>query len=120
MNETLHIFAIPGTSKAVDLAATSWRNAFSSAYPRSTDPIIESRKLCPAPTKRFRDLLSSRTDQVARARLCKILITEQDRHGADLELLADVERHVVDSNKRIETRQEIGSQEKTDTSQAGH
>jgi hypothetical protein len=41
------------------------------------------------------------------SRLHKFLVEEEDKLGADFELLGDVERHIADSNRRIERQRKI-------------
>jgi hypothetical protein len=52
--------------------------------------------------RHFRERLWIETDPDTRSRLRKYLIEEKDKLGASYELLADVERHIADGDRRIE------------------
>jgi hypothetical protein len=52
--------------------------------------------------KHFRDRLWSEVDQNERVRLRDLLIAEEDKLAADLELLADIDRHISHGNHRID------------------
>ena len=54
--------------------------------------------------RHFRTMLATNIDPEARARLHRLLVEEEDKLGKDLELLADIERHIEDGNRRIETQ----------------
>ena len=66
--------------------------------------------------KHFRDRLSVEIDPDMRSRLHKLLVAEEDKLGADFELLADVERHIADGNRRIKRQRAIV----TDMQRDGH
>src|SRR6516164_6511816 len=66
--------------------------------------------------KHFRDRLSVEIDPDMRSRLHKLLVAEEDKLGADFELLADVERHIADGNRRIKRQRAII----TDMERDGH
>jgi hypothetical protein len=66
--------------------------------------------------KHFRDRLSVEIDLDMRSRLHKLLVAEEDKLGADFELLADVERHIADGNRRIKRQRAIV----TDMQRDGH
>jgi len=51
--------------------------------------------------KHFHEILLSDIDRGERSRVQKLLIEEIDKLGKDLELLADIERHIADANRRI-------------------
>jgi hypothetical protein len=51
--------------------------------------------------KHFRDLLWSTVDPGERARVHGLLVEEEDKLGRDLELLAEIEAHIADGNRRI-------------------
>jgi hypothetical protein len=55
----------------------------------------------------FRDRLSREVNPETRAFLQKLLVEEEDKLGADLESLADVERHIEDSHHRIERQRAL-------------
>jgi hypothetical protein len=57
--------------------------------------------------KDFRDRLWSESDPNIRSHLQKLLITEEDKLGAKLELVSDIERHILESNRRIERQQAL-------------
>ncbi len=57
--------------------------------------------------KHFRSLLNSEVDTGARSQLQKLLIEEEDKLGDSLELLADIDRHIEDGNRRIEKQQAL-------------
>ena len=57
--------------------------------------------------KDFRDRLWSESDPNIRSHLQKLLITEEDKLGAKLELVSDIERHIRESNRRIERQQAL-------------
>ena len=46
--------------------------------------------------------LSSEVDPEARSLLHKLLVEEEDKLGANLELLTDIECHIMDGNRCIE------------------
>jgi hypothetical protein len=54
--------------------------------------------------RHFRDRLWLEVDRHARARLQELLIAEEDKLGKDLELLADIDRHLSDGNRRIDSQ----------------
>jgi hypothetical protein len=56
---------------------------------------------------RFRDRLWSESDPDARILLQRLLVTEEDKLAADLELFADVDQHIADCNRRIERQQAL-------------
>jgi len=56
--------------------------------------------------KHFQDRLRVEIDPHTRSRLHKLLVAEEDKLGADFELLADVERYIADGNRRIITDME--------------
>ena len=66
--------------------------------------------------KHFRDWLWVEIDPDMRSRLNKLLVAEEDKLGADFELLADVERHIADGNRRIKRQRAIV----TDMQRDGH
>jgi hypothetical protein len=66
--------------------------------------------------KHFRDRLWVESDPDMRSRLHKLLVAEEDKLGADFELLADVERHIADGNHRIKRQRAIV----TDMQRDGH
>lgn len=51
--------------------------------------------------KHLRERLCSEGDAGARARLTRLLVEEEDKLAADLELLADIDRHIGDGHSRI-------------------
>ena len=51
--------------------------------------------------RHFRDLLWSPIDPGERSRVHKLLVEEEDKLGRNLELLADIEAHIADGNRRI-------------------
>jgi len=55
----------------------------------------------------LRDRLWSEVDQNLRARLRDLLIAEEDKVAADLELLADIDRHISDCDRRIDTQRAL-------------
>jgi hypothetical protein len=55
--------------------------------------------------RHFRDRLWSESDPDTRLRLHRLLLAEEDKLAADLEVLADIERHIADGNGRIERQQ---------------
>jgi hypothetical protein len=57
--------------------------------------------------KHFRDRLWSETDTDTRARLQTLLVAEEDKLAADLELLADIDRHIADGDRRMERQQAL-------------
>jgi hypothetical protein len=57
--------------------------------------------------KHFQDRLRVEIDPDTRSRLNKLLVAEEDKLGADFELLANVERHIADGNRRIKRQRAI-------------
>jgi hypothetical protein len=57
--------------------------------------------------RHFRDHLGSEVDPDSRALLHRLLIAEEDKLGKDLELLADLDRHISDGNHRIDRQREL-------------
>jgi hypothetical protein len=57
--------------------------------------------------RHFRDRLWLEVDSDARARLRKLLINEEDKLGADLALLADIDRHISEGNHRIDRQRSL-------------
>ena len=57
--------------------------------------------------KHFLDRLWSEADQDARAQLRKLLVAEEDKLAANLELLANIDRHMSDGNRRIDRQQAL-------------
>ena len=57
--------------------------------------------------RHFRDRLWLEVDPNARARLRKLLIAEEDKLGADLALLADIDRHISDGRHRIDRQRTL-------------
>jgi hypothetical protein len=57
--------------------------------------------------RHFRDRLWSEVDQGARARLRELLVAEEDKLAANLELLADIDRHISDGNRRIDKQRTL-------------
>jgi hypothetical protein len=57
--------------------------------------------------RHFRERLCVETDSGLRSRLLSLLIEEENKLGADLELLTDVERHISDGHHRIERQRAI-------------
>ncbi len=57
--------------------------------------------------KHFRDLLWSEVDQNVRARLRELLIAEEDKLAANLELLANIDEHISDGNRRIDRQRAL-------------
>ena len=57
--------------------------------------------------RHFRDRLCIETDPDLRSRLHQLLVAEEDKLGADLELLTDVQRHISDGNHRIDRQRAI-------------
>jgi hypothetical protein len=51
--------------------------------------------------KHLRNRLWSEGDAGVRASLQKLLVEEEDKFGASVELLADLDRHIDDGNHRI-------------------
>ena len=54
-----------------------------------------------------RDRLWLEVDPEARARLQKLLIAEEDKLGNDVELLADLDRHISDGKRRIDRQRAL-------------
>ena len=54
--------------------------------------------------RHFRTMLATEIDQETRARLHRLLVEEEDKLAKDLELLADIERHIEDGHRQIETQ----------------
>ena len=52
--------------------------------------------------KHLRNRLWSESDAGMRASLQKLLVEEEDKFGACVEQLADIERHIDDGHRRIE------------------
>lgn len=52
--------------------------------------------------KHFRDRLCSEVNQDVRARLRELLVAEEDKLAANLELLANIDEHISDGNRRID------------------
>ena len=57
--------------------------------------------------KRFRERLRTETDKVVQSCLQKLLVLEEDKLGADLEVLIEIERHISDGRHRIERQRVI-------------
>jgi hypothetical protein len=55
--------------------------------------------------RHYRDMLLSDIEPKVRARVHKLLVEEEDKLGKDLELLAEIERHIADGARRIEEQQ---------------
>jgi hypothetical protein len=55
----------------------------------------------------FRDRLSREVNPETRAFLQKLLVKEEDKLAADLESLADVQRHIEDGHHRIERQRAL-------------
>jgi hypothetical protein len=55
----------------------------------------------------FRDRLSQEVNPETRALLHKLLLEEEDKLGADLETLADVQQHIADGSRRIERQRAL-------------
>lgn len=51
--------------------------------------------------KHLRERLRSESDGDTRTRLGRLLVEEEDKLAADLELLADIDRHIGDGHSRI-------------------
>jgi hypothetical protein len=66
--------------------------------------------------KHFQDRLRVEIDPDMRSGLNKLLVVEEDKLGADFELLANVERHIADGNRRIKRQRAIV----TDMQRDGH
>jgi hypothetical protein len=54
-----------------------------------------------------RDRLWWEVDPEARARLQKLLIAEEEKLGNDVELLADLDRHISDGKRRIDRQRAL-------------
>ena len=52
--------------------------------------------------RHFRDMLLSDVDPEVRSRVRQLLVEEEDKLGKNLELLADIERHIAEGARRIE------------------
>ena len=52
-----------------------------------------------------RDTLLSDIGPEERSRIHKLLVEEEDKLGKDLQLLADIERHIAEGARRIEAQQ---------------
>jgi hypothetical protein len=59
--------------------------------------------------RHFRDRLWSEVDQGVRVRLRELLVAEEDKLAANLELLADIDRHISDGNCRIDRQRTLVS-----------
>jgi hypothetical protein len=57
--------------------------------------------------KLFRERLSREVNPETRALLQKLLLEEEDKLGADLEALADVQQHIADGSRRIEKQRAL-------------
>jgi hypothetical protein len=55
----------------------------------------------------FRDRLSREVNKETRAFLQKLLVEQEDKLGADLESLADAQRHIEDGHHRIERQRAL-------------
>jgi hypothetical protein len=55
--------------------------------------------------RHYRNMLLSDIAPELRSRVHKLLVEEEDKLAKDLELLADIERHIADGARRIETQQ---------------
>jgi predicted TIM-barrel enzyme len=55
--------------------------------------------------RQYRDVLLSDIGSEQRSLLHKQLIKKEDKLGKDLQLLADIERHIADTCQRIEAQQ---------------
>jgi hypothetical protein len=66
------------------------------------DPFIARENI-----KHFRERLWTEGDPKVRARLRELLLAEENKLAASLELLADVDRHISDGHNRIEKQRAI-------------
>jgi hypothetical protein len=57
--------------------------------------------------RQFRDRLSREENPEARALFQKLLLEEEDKLGADLEALENVQQHIADSSQRIERQRAL-------------
>jgi hypothetical protein len=57
--------------------------------------------------KHFRDRLWTEPDADMRSRLHNLLVAEEDKLAADLELLANIDRHIADGDGRIARQQSL-------------
>lgn len=57
--------------------------------------------------RHLRGRLASESDTGVRARLARLLVEEEDKLAADLELLADVDRHIGDGRLRIDRQRAL-------------
>ena len=57
--------------------------------------------------KHFRDMLLSDIDPSTRARVQRLLVEEEDKLGKNLELLADIENHIAQAERLIETQRSV-------------
>ena len=79
------------------------------------------RFIAQANIRYLRDRLASEADQDARARVQRLLIEEEDKLGADLELLADLDRHIADGDDRIhDQRARVAAMERNGHNGLGH
>src|SRR5262249_42715401 len=53
----------------------------------------------------YRDILLSDIEPEERSRYQKLLVAEEDKLGRDLQLLAEIERHIAEAARRIEAQQ---------------
>jgi hypothetical protein len=54
--------------------------------------------------RHFRDLLASDVKPELRARVQSLLLQEEDKFGRDVELLADIEKHIAATAQRIDAQ----------------
>ena len=55
--------------------------------------------------KHFRNRLDTELDPDVRSKVRRLLIEEEDKLGASLELLADIDRHIEAGHRRVERQQ---------------
>lgn len=54
--------------------------------------------------RHYRDMLLSDIEPKIRSSVQRLLVEEEDKLGKDLELLADIERHIAEGARRIEAQ----------------
>jgi hypothetical protein len=57
--------------------------------------------------KHLRNRLWSEDDAVVRGSLQKLLVEEEDKFGASIDLLSDIDRHIDDGNHRIARQRDL-------------
>jgi hypothetical protein len=57
--------------------------------------------------KHFRDRLWSESNPKTRSRLHQLLLAEENKLAADLELLTEIERHITEGHRRIDRQRTL-------------